>query len=691
MKNYEVNNIRNIALGSHNGVGKTTLIEAILYTAGIINRMGSIENGNTVSDYQPAEIERKSSIQLSLINFEWGEKKINVLDTPGYADFVGEVACAAQVADSAVILISSQDGVEVGTEQVWSFFTTLPVAFFVNQIDKENSDWTKVLNELKETFGNGVTPLTIPIGTGSKFKGIIDLVSGKAYEYESGGKGRGKEIDIPADMEAQINSMRNELVENAAETNDALLEKYLTEGKLSDEEIFSGLKEGVINRMIFPVFVGSASLNIGTDLLIEAASNLLPSPIEITPQKQEAIKETEFAIPEPDAKSPFAGMVFKTLSEAHMGKVSFVKVYSGSLESGDDILNIPKNSTERISQLFTTNGKNRTEVSSVIAGDICATVKLKVTSTNDVLCDKSKQVKLPMVEFPKPVIDVAIETREKGDEEKIANGFSKLHEEDPTFDFRVDPDIKQTILEGQGELHLNLIVQKLKEQFGVDVELTKPKIPYRETIRKKSEAQGKYKKQTGGRGQYGDVWIRLEPLERGEGLVFSEEITGGVVPSKYFPSVEKGIVDAALKGILAGYKIVDMKAVLYDGSYHPVDSSDIAFQVAGSYGLKNAFDNADPYLLEPIYKVSVITPKDTMGDVMGDLTSRRGKILGMEGHGNFQRINSQVPLSELYKYSTALRSLTQGRGIHTREFSHYEEVPYEFAQRIIDESKKGEE
>ncbi len=689
VKDFSTNNIRNIALLSHGGVGKTTLAEALVYTTGAINRMGKIEDGNTVSDYHPKEIERKSSIQLSLLFVEDRDTKINILDTPGYTDFVGEVISAVRVVESGVMLVSAQSAVEVGTQKSWGYLNGKPCLFLVNKMDRENADFGKALRELNEAFGTGVAPIAIPVGSAGSFNGVVDLLTHTAYKYERGGKGKGSKMDIPSELEAQITDYRTQLIESVAESDDALLEEYFETGQLPDEKLISGLRKAVATGKLFPVIPISAAENIGTDLVLQAIVELLPTPDAVgkvegtkSPNSEELTETREVS-----ESAPTSALVFKNYSEEHVGKLTYLKVYSGSISSGDDLFNPTRSGSERIGTLYVGRGRDRIEVKRLVAGDIGITVKLKSTQAGDTLCDKSKPIVYPPIDFPNPVIDVAISPRQKGEEDKIATGLSRLASEDPTFKYSTDPELKQTILYGQGELQLELIIDKLSKQFGVEVDLKKPRIKYRETIRKQAEAQGRHKKQTGGRGQFADVWLRLEPLERGEGYVFEDEITGGVVPSKFIPAVDKGLQEIMAKGVLAGYKVVDVKVTLYDGSYHTVDSSEMAFKVAAHLGFKNAFEKADPYLLEPFDNVEIIVPEEFTGDVMGDISSRRGKIGGMEPSGSFTKIKAQVPQAELYKYSTALRSLTQGRGYFTREFSHYDEVPHDIAQQLIAESK----
>lgn len=691
MKDFKIDQIRNVGMVAHGGVGKTSLVEAMLYDAGVTNRLGRVDDGTTMSDYTDDEIERKTSIGASLLHLEWKNHKVNLIDMPGYADFIGEVVGGLRVAETALILLSAQDGVEVGTEQVWNIAQKYNIAraFFVNKMEKEHANFEKVVKQAKESFGHRVTPMQIPIGEGSGFKGIIDLIKMKAVHFDKTGKP--KEDKIPAELEGKAKEYKEKLTEAVAETDDSLLEKFFDKGALTDEEIRIGLTKGVAGHKIYPLLCGSALENIGVSTLLDAITGYFPSPSDfpqIKGKEPGTDKEKIIKIGEDGSLSAFA---FKTVSEPHVGELTFLKVYSGKLRSGTDVYNSTKDAMERIGQIYALNGRQRKEIGIVNAGDLAALVKLKNTKTGDTFCDKKDPVILPGIDFPMPVINMAIRPKAKGDEEKIANGFSKLHEEDPTFIMEVDTDIKQTIIYGQGELHLEVMVDKLKKRFGVEAELEKPRIPYRETIKAKAEAQGKYKRQSGGRGQYGDVWLRLEPLSRGGGFEFENKIVGGAVPSKYIPAVEKGVVEAMNDGVLASHKVVDAKVTLYDGTFHEVDSSDLAFKIAGSMGFKNAATKAKPVLLEPIYNLEVIVPEEFMGDVMGDLSSRRGKILGMDREGNFQSIKAQVPLAELYKYSTSLRSSTHGRGIHSREFSHYEEVPRDIADKIIKEAQAEKE
>lgn len=691
MKDFAVNQLRNVGIIGHGGVGKTSLVEAILFDAKVSSRLGKTDEGTSVSDYSDDEKERKISIGASLLHFEWKGSKINLIDMPGYADFVGEVIGGLRITEGAVILVSALSGVEVGTEQHWEFCDKYQVSrfLFINKMEKEHAEFYKTLKEAQTSFGQEVVPIQLPLGEGLGFKGIIDLIKMKTLIFDK--SGNCKEEEIPTEQKAKAKEYRTKLMEVVAESDDALLEKFFEKGELTPEEFKSGLKNGIANLKIFPVLCGSATENIGVINLLDELVDYMPSPQERIQIKGKALRteqEISFKI---DEKEPLCAFVFKIVSEPHVGELTFFKIYSGKIQSGDDVFNSTHDTTERIGQIYAMNGRERKEIGIVKAGDIGAFVKLRATHTGDTLCEKKNPIILAPIDFPKPVINMAIKAKNKGEEEKIASGLAKLHEEDPTFIMEVDSDIKQTIIYGQGELHLEVVVDRLKRKFGVEVEMEKPRIPYRETIKSKVETQGKYKRQSGGRGQYGDCWLRLEPMPRGKGFEFVDEVVGGVVPSKYIPSVEKGVQEAMQEGILAGYPVVDLRITIFDGSHHSVDSSDMAFKIAGSMGFKKGAAEAKPTLLEPIYTVEVIVPEVFMGDVMGDLSSRRGKISGMEPHGNFQKIKALVPLADLYKYSTTLRSLTQGRGYHTREFSHYEEIPREFAEKIIKEAQEAKE
>jgi elongation factor G len=686
MKEYTIDKIRNIGLVGHGGTGKTALVEAILFAGKVTTRLGSADSGNTVTDYAEDEITRKISIGLALAHLDWKGYKINLIDMPGYNDFFGEVIGGLRVADTAMVLINGVTGVEVGTDMVWraAVKNDIPRAFFINRMDKEHADFAKCVAAIQEAYTSHAVPLAISWGDGLTFKGVIDLLKMKAFTFEKDGSA--KQQDIPDDMKAAADKWHEKMVEAAAESDEKLMEKFFEQGSLSEQEVKDGLAKGIADRTIYPIFCGSSATLTGVSVMLDLFTMLLPAP-DYKGEVKGFDGDKEY-VRKISVDSPTSAFAFKTVAEPHVGELTFFKVFSGTIKVGADLINTTNSSNERVGQMFSLNGKERKEVDSIPAGDIGALVKLKSTRTSDTLAEKSSPIKYPPVDFPRPVIQMALKAKAKGDEEKVASGLSKLRDEDPTIQLIIDPDIKQTLLAGQGELHLDVVIDRLKRKFGVEVELLKPRVPYRSTVRKKVEVQGKFKRQTGGRGQYGDCWLRLEPLPKGKDFEFVDAIVGGSIPGKFLPSVEKGIVEAREEAGLAGTKVVDFRVTCFDGSYHTVDSSDMAFKIAASMGFKDAFAKSDPYLLEPIYIIEIFVPEEYMGDVMGDISSRRGKILGMDHEGRTQRIKAQVPLGELYKYSTTLRSLTQGRGTHTREFSHYEEVPREIAARTIEDLEK---
>jgi elongation factor G len=679
-------------MSAHGGAGKTSLVEALLYDMGQISRIGTIEQGSTTSDHHEEEIERQISISLTLTHGEWQNHKLNIIDTPGYPDFFGEVVGSFRAVDSVMIVLSASGGVEVGTEMVWAQAEKyqLPRLIVVNKLDKENVDFDALTGHMQDTFGHKVVPAQFPVDAGPNFKQIIDLIRMKLMTFSTDGSGKYAESDIPAELKEKADDLHVKLIESVAESDDSLMERYFEVGELAEEEFRTGLRKAIINHEVYPVFCVCAMNNIGVRRLNDVIVNFMPSPVDMPPVKGKDSngKELERKC---SVTEPTSALVFKTVSEAHIGELSYMRIYSGAVKAGDDLLNSTQNKTERVGQLYLLNGKHKTSMDRLLAGDIGAVVKLKTTHTGNTLCEKSKAILFNKIEFPEPKIRTAIIPKAKGDEEKISSGLHNLHEEDPTFISEFDPELRQTIISGQGELHLGIILKRLSQKYHVEVNEEEPRIPYRETIKKTSEAQGKYKKQSGGRGQYGDCSLRLEKRNRGEGFEFVNGIVGGVIPGKFIPAVEKGVVERMEKGVLAGYPVVDVRVTCYDGSYHAVDSSEMAFKVAGSMGFQKAFLSANPSLLEPIYDVTVKVPEDYMGDVMGDISSRRGKIMGMDTEGRFQVINAKVPLSELYKYSTALRSMTAGRGIHNRSFSHYEDVPAEISEKIIAEAKKEKE
>ncbi len=692
MKEYNPESIRNIAFIGHGGSGKTSLSEIFLYTAGEINRIGSVTEGNTISDYNQNEIERQISISVSLLHLEWNNVKVNILDTPGYSDFVGEVKSAVSVCDTAIMVLKSVEGIEVGSEVTGRFINeyNLPSAIIINKVDNEHSKFTETVSKAKERLTDGAVIITFPALEGLNFKTVIDVLKMKAYTYGEIGSKKVTEEDIPAELLETAEAYRLELIEKVAELNEELMNKYFDEGTLSDKDLEFGLKQSIIKRSISPVFAVSATKGVGINSFLDFVSNYFPSPNDRA-SVPATLNNTPVEV-KPDPAGEPAMFIFKTISEQHVGELSLFKVFSGTLHAGLDLLNVNNNKTERLSQLSVLNGRNRKEVVNLLAGDIGAVVKLKDSHTNNTLASKNYPVQFKNIDFPDAIIRGAIVGKAKGDEDKIASGLHTLHEEDPTFSVRFDPEISQTIISGQGELQLSLAVKRLKDRYGVEVDLVEPRIPYRETIKGScNDVEFKHKKQSGGRGQYGHVHIKLEPVPRGQGYEFVDAIVGGVVPGKFIPAVDKGVQDAMSKGILAGCTVVDVKVTLFDGTYHNVDSDEMSFKLAGAQAFKKGFLDAKPCLLEPIYDVEITVPEEYMGDVMGDISSRRGKILGMDSDGHFQIIKAQVPLSELYKYSTHLRSLTAGRGVHKRSFAFYEEVPKEIESKIVEEYRKQKE
>ncbi|RMH70583.1 MAG: elongation factor G [Gemmatimonadetes bacterium] len=695
LNQVKTDDLRNVAIVGHGNCGKTTLVESMLHLAGMSDRFGSVDNGTTVSDYDPYEIEKKQSINLTPCYAVWQDKKINILDTPGYPDYLGEVVAAIRAVEAAVIVIDAESGVEVVTEKVWQYAEEdqLPKFVFVNKIDKENAKFDEAIESIKHDLEKEVVPLQVPIGEGKNFKGFVDLLNLKAYTIDDPASGNpATEMDeIPAEAQELVAKYRDKLLDSIAETDEELMMKYLEGEDMSEEEIIKGLHDGISDCSIVPALVGSASNNRGVKSLLNAIVKYFPHPQDhhaIKAKKEGSDDEVKIHA---DPTAPVVLQIFKMLSQQHVGELAFFRVFSGTLETGTDLVNTFNNETERINQIGIMNGKKRTDVKKLVAGDIGAFLKLKNSHTGDTLCDKSSPVVLPEIPFPKPVINSAIELESKGDEDKLGEGLAKLSQEDPTFVWKYDSNIKQTIISGMGEGHLDIMMKRLKDRYNLQVKMVEPRIPYRETIRRKVEVQGKYKKQSGGRGQYGDAWIRFEPQPRGAGFEFVDAIVGGVIPGKFLPAVEKGIIGAMQEGVIAGYPVVDIKATAYDGSHHPVDSSENAFKMAGSLALKKAMTEggADPVILEPIYNVEIIIPEEYLGDVMGDVSSRRGRVQGMEAKGRKQIVKAQIPLAELYKYSTVLRSMTQGRGMHTREFSHYEEAPRDVQKKLMEEYQKA--
>ncbi len=688
MAAYEPEQIRNIALIGHGNCGKTTLCEAMLFASGAVSRMGKVDEGTTRTDYDPEEISRKISVNTVPATFEWKEKQFTVLDTPGFLDFLPEVNVVLPAADGAVLVVDALNGVEGGTEKTFEFARAkgMPTIVFINKLDKENANFDKAFESLKKELDGNFAPCIRPTGTPGNYTGFVDIAMRKAYKFDAA-SGEVEEIEPEGEMKEAIEQYREDLVEAAANVDDALADKYLEGEEISDEELLESLRRGVLSGQISPVLCGIALNAVGVAQLLDLCVNYLPSPADRSFTARKGEEEVDVG-----CDAPFtSAFVFKTLSEAHLGDLVLVRVVSGELKPGETVENPGKGVKEKLGSMYQLCGKERKEVSSLSAGQIGALVKLKATRTGDTLVSEGAGIVFECERFPEPLMSFAVYPASKADQEKLSNAVTRLTDEDPSVRVRYDTTTKETLVEGMGEVQLDIFIKRLKERFKVNVDVKKPKIAYLETIRKTAEAQGRHKKQTGGRGQFGDVHIRYEPLERGSGIEFVDAIVGGVVPGKFVPAVEKGLREAAEHGVLAGYPCTDFKATLYDGSHHPVDSSELAFKMAASLSYKAGIAKADPVLLEPIMQVEVVVPEEYMGDVMGDLNSRRGKIQGMERKGKKQVIKALVPLAEMYRYIVSLRSMTAGRGEYTMKFSHYEEVPPNIQEQVIEEARKEQE
>ncbi len=696
MANFDVNRIRNVAVIAHGGAGKTSLTEALLFTGGSIDRLGSVDGGTSTMDFEPEEVARKITISSAIGFCSWNNHRINLIDTPGFINFIEDTRGCMKATDGAVIIVSALSGVKAETEKIWKYACEyeMPRIVFINKMDKENANFSMAVSEIEKSFDAEAVPLLTPIGAGETFSGVIDIIGMKAVYFKNG---KGTEAEIPDELLSEAEGYRKKLVEKIAEADDALLERYLEGGELTRDEIVKGIREGSLTRKFIPVACGSATKVIGIPQLLDFIILCLPSPAEmarISPVRGRNPRnggEVERKVGE---KEPFSAYVFKTIADPYAGKLSLFRVYSGTLKADSTVLNATSGVKERIGQVFYLLGKKQVPAQLLGPGEVGVVAKLKDTNTGDTLSDESHPVVFEKVRFAEPIISYAIAPKSKGDEEKVSSGLQRILEEDPTLRFHRDEETKEMLLSGMGQVHLEVTLERLKRKFGVEVAMKTPKIPYRETIKAPAKAQGRYKKQSGGRGQYGDCWIEIEPLPRGGGYEFVDKIVGGVIPQQYRPAVEKGIVETMKEGIIAGYPVIDMRITLYDGSYHSVDSSEMAFKIAGSMALKKAFLDAKPVLLEPIMKVEVTTPDDTLGAVIGDLNSKRGKVQGVEPQaGGNQKITALVPMSEMLTYANQLQSLTSGRGLYSMEFSHYEEVPGHLAQKIIaeKEAKKAEE
>ncbi|MDP2930926.1 MAG: elongation factor G [Chloroflexota bacterium] len=682
---YGLENIRNLCLLSHAGAGKTSLSEAILFATGAITRLGRVDEGTTTSDYDPDEIKRRISINLSILPFTWKDTKINLLDTPGYSDFAGEVKAAIRVSEAALIVICAASGIEVGTEQVWKYTeeAKLPRIIFINRMDRENADFYRIVKEIQPKFGTKCIPVQLPIGAQSDLQGVVDLLTMKAYTGTPV-----KEGEIPAALQAQAKSFREKLIEAIAEVDDKLLEKYLGGEELSLKDLTDGLRQATASGKVVPILAGSGLKSVGISLLLDAIISYLPSPKE----KEVVVTDGQPHTIKPSEDGPLAALVFKTSADPYVGKLTYFRVYTGVMESNSQVWDANHNEAERIGQLFLLRGKNQESVPQVRAGDMGAVAKLGITATGDTLSSREKPMKLAPVHFPKPIFSQAVRPKTKADLDKLGTALTRLAEEDPTIHVRKDPDTAETIISGLGETQLQAAAEKMQRKFGVNVELSLPRVPYKETITVANQAEYKHKKQTGGHGQYGHVFIELEPLPRGTGTEFVDKVVGGSVPRNYIPAVGKGVNEAFKEGgVLAGYPVADVRATLYDGSYHAVDSSDVCFKIAGAGAIKKGLSQGQPILLEPIMNLKVTVPEEFTGDIIGDLNTKRARVLGMAPENGTNVIEAQVPLAEIQRYTIDLKSITQGRATYTISYSHYEQVPPQVVQKIVAERQAEKE
>ena len=686
----ETGKIRNVGVVGHGGVGKTTLVEAMLFAAGAVTRLGRVDDGSTTTDFDPDEIKRKISINTSVAYCDWKGHRVNLVDTPGYGDFIADARAGLRVVEAAVVVVDAVAGVQVQTEKVWKFATeyNLPRLVVVNRLDRERADFFRTFEALGRRLKGRLVALHIPIGEESGFKGFVDLVKMKAVTVVGGKPSEG---DIQGDLADRAKEYREKLVEAAAETDDELLSKYLDEGSLGEPEMLKALRAGIAEGKLVPVVCAAAVKSIGVHALLDLIVDSLPSPAERAEVVGTDLKTKQAGARAADAKAPVTALVFKTLSDPHIGKLSLFRVVSGTLRADSTLLNPGRGARERMGHVSWLQGKTQKNVETLGPGEIGVAQKLKETLTGDTLTEEAQPFELPRITFPEAAISFAIQPKTRGDEDKISTALARIAEEDPTVHYHFEPETKQLLVSGVGSLHVEMVVERMKRKYNVDVNLLPPRIPYKETVKGRAEGQGKYKKQTGGRGQYGDTWLRVEPMARGGGFEFVDDVFGGAVPRNFIPSVEKGVRDCMKKGILAGYPVVDMKVTLYDGSSHDVDSSDMAFQIAASMGLQKVFMDARPILLEPIMNVEVTTPADHAGDVIGDMNARRGRIVGMEPAGETAAVRAVVPMAEMLTYESSLRSMSGGRGGYSMEFSHYEEVPAFLADKVVKEAKAEKE
>lgn len=694
MKPYTSENLRNVAIIAHGGAGKTSLAEAMLFNGGSTSRLGSVDSGTSVLDSEPEEIKRRITLTSAIHHFDWKGRHVNVIDTPGYANFIVDTKSCMRVAGGAVVIVSAISGVKVQTEAVWKYADEfdIPRVIFISKLDRERADFERAVSEIESSFKCHPLVLQMPIGKEDDFVGVVDLVGMKALRYSNDQSGKFTVEEIPDHLKEAAEEAREAMIERVVEADDDLMEKYLGGEDISVEEITQAAHEGTLTGKFVPVVCGSAMKNIGIQPLMDLICDCLPSPLERPAQLAEVLADNEGKELVPDPEAPFAALVFKTISDPFTGQLSVFRVYSGTLTSDSTCLNSTKDRKERIGQLLKLEGNKQVPIEKCVPGDIIAVAKLKETTTWDTLCSEKEPIHLKGLSIPAPVISFSLRPKSKGDEEKLGSALQRLMAEDPTIHIDRNEQTKELVVSGMGQVHIEVTVDRIKRKFGVDVELDAPKVPYKETIRGTVSVQGRHKKQSGGRGQFGDVWLKIEPLPKGGGFEFVNNIVGGVVPRQYVPAVEKGVLEAMAAGVLAGYPVVDVKVTLYDGSYHTVDSSEMAFKIAGSLAFKKGVVDARPVLLEPIMAMEITVPNDYMGDIIGDLNSRRGKVNGVEPMaGGNQLIKASVPMAEVLKYAPDLRSMTGGRGMFTMEFSHYEEVPSHLTAKIVEAAKRERE
>jgi len=686
----DIAKIRNIGMVGHGGVGKTSLVEGMLFAAGAVNRLGRVDDGTTTTDFDPDEIKRKISLSTSAAYCDYKGHRLNFVDTPGYGDFISDARAGLRAVGGAIVVVDAVAGVQVQTEKVWKMANDygLPRIVVINRMDRERADFSRALDSLQRRLKGRLCPLQVPIGAESGFRGVVDLVKMKAALVADG---KPREAEIPGEVMDTAKEWREKLTEAVAETDDDLLAKYLEEGSIAEGEMLGALRKAIASGTLVPVLAAAATRLIGIQPLMDLIVEEFPSPADVGAVEGTDVKTKAAGTRAADPKAPFAALVFKTISDPHVGKLSVFRVYSGTLRSDSQVFNATRGTRERVGHIGWLQGKTQKAMDALGPGEIGVVAKLKDTLTGDTLCDEASPIVLSGIAFPEPAISFAIQPKSRGDEDKISTALHRMAEEDPTLHHHFDPETKQLLVSGMGQMHVEMVVERMKRKYNVDVLVLPPRIPYKETVKGRAEVQGKYKKQTGGRGQYGDTWLRIEPLTRGGGFEFVDDIFGGAIPRNFIPSVEKGVRDCMKRGIYAGYPVVDLKVTLYDGSYHDVDSSDMAFQIAASMGLQKGFLEARPILLEPVMNVEVTAPADNAGDVIGDINGRRGRVIGMEPDGEIVAVRAQVPMAEMLTYESTLRSMTGGRGAYSMEPSHYEEVPAHIAEKVVKEAKAEKE